>query len=64
MEKTEKLFMNNLDEAEHIIEERKDSDEGVLIDWKISVKETKEFVYYIVTLKTRYYTLTEAKEKL
>lgn len=65
MEKTEKFFCTEEDFAEKLIEERKEGiDEGMLIDYKLSIKELKDSTYYIVTLKTRYLTLPEAKEQL
>lgn len=64
MEKTEKFFCAEEDFAEKLIEERKESEDGMLIDYKLSVKELKNMTYYIVTLKTRYKTLEEAKEEI
>ena len=63
MEKTEKFFINSEVEAEGLIIERKKNLEGGdLIDYKVSEKETKDGLYYIVVLKTRYATLAECKE--
>ena len=64
MEKTEKFFCKEEDFAEKLIEERKESNEGMLIDYKLTTKELKDSTYYIVTLKIRYKTLTEAKEEM
>jgi hypothetical protein len=64
MEKTEKFFVTDEFLAESLVEEYKQNQEGMLIDHKVSLKETKETTYYIVTLKTRYTTLSEAKESI
>lgn len=64
LDKTEKYFFTDEIKAEDLIEERKKEVEGQLIDYKLSIKETKQGTYFIVTLKTRYKTLTEAKESL
>ena len=61
MEKTEKFFVNSEEESVALIQERKNSSNGILIDYKVSEKETKEGLYYIVVLKTRYATLQECK---
>lgn len=64
MEKTEKFFVTDEFTAENLVEEYKQNQEGMLIDHKVSLKETKENTYYIVVLKTRYVTLPEAKESI
>lgn len=64
MEKTEKFFVADEFTAENLVEEYKQNQEGMLIDHKVSLKETKENTYYIVVLKTRYVTLPEAKESI
>lgn len=64
MEKTEKFFVSDEFSAESLVEEYKTSDEGMLIDHKVSFKETKDSTYFIVTLKLRYVTLPEAKESI
>lgn len=63
MEKTEKFICASEDYAEKLVESYKDAEE-TLIDYKISYKETKDMDYYIVTIKVRYLTLAEAKEKV
>lgn len=62
METTEKFFVNTEDEAENLIAERKKLTEGDLIDYKVSEKETKDGLYYIVVLKTRFANLQQCKE--
>lgn len=64
MEKTEKFFVADEFTAENLVKEYKQNQEGMLIDHKVSLKETKENTYYIVVLKTRYVTLPEAKESI
>lgn len=64
METTNKFFCIEEDIAEQMVEKAKNDEEGTLVDWKISRKETKDGEYFIVTLKTRYLTLTEAKAQL
>lgn len=64
MEKQEKFFVTEEVEADLLIEEYKNHEEAMLIDHKVSFKETKESDYYIVTLKLRYKTLAEAKETI
>lgn len=65
MEKTEKFMCGSEDFAEKLVERYKDEQsEYMLVDWKLTRKETKEGEYFIVTLKSRYYTLAEAKEQL
>ena len=65
MEKTEKFMCRDEDLAEKLVEKYKEEQgEYVLVDWKLTRKETKEGEYFIATLKTRYFTLTEAKEQL
>jgi len=62
LEKTEKFYITEESEVDEIIEEYKEHKDGLLIDHKVSYKETKDNIYYIVTLKMRYLTLAEAKE--
>lgn len=63
MEKTEKFICGQEDYADKLIEKyRDDQSDYTLVDWKTTRKETKEGEYFIVTLKSRYYTLPEAKE--
>lgn len=64
METTNKFFCLEEDVAEQMVEKAKADEEGTLVDWKISRKETKDGEYFIITLKTRYLTLTEAKAQL
>lgn len=64
LEQVEKFITVLEDEAENLVETYKQKQDCVLVDWKISRKETKESEYFIVTLKTRFLTLTEAKEKV
>lgn len=64
MEKTEKFFILTEQSAEELITKRKESTEGDLIDYKVSEKEAKDGVYYIVTLKTRFATLQACKDSM
>lgn len=64
MEKVEKFFILTEQSAEELITKRKESTEGDLIDYKVSEKETKNGIYYIVTLKTRFKTLQECKDSM
>lgn len=65
MESTEKFMVSAEDYAEALVEKYKaNQDEYILVDWKLTRKETKEGEYFIVTLKKRYKTLAEAKEML
>lgn len=61
LETTEKFFVTEEAEVDLLIEEYKEKDE-LLIDHKVSLKDTKAGTYYIVTLKLRYLSLPEAKE--
>lgn len=64
MERTEKFMCTDEDFAENLVEEYKANQETfTLVDWKVTRKETKDSEYFIVTLKCRYQTLAEAKEK-
>ena len=60
LESTHKYFFNTEEEAEEFVEQAK-TEPGQLIDWKISIKETKKDFYVIVTTKHRHSTLEEAK---
>ena len=63
MEKTEKFMVSAEDYAEKLVERYKaGQEEYLLVDSKITRRETKEGEYFIVTLKSRYNTLAEAKE--
>lgn len=62
MESTYKYFFNTEEEAELFVEKMKKEDEGVVIDYKISNKETKAAIFTILTIKIRYKTLAEAKD--
>lgn len=62
LEVTEKFFITEEEEVERKIEEYKEHDSALLIDHKVSLKETKTGEYFIVTLKLRYLSLPEAKE--
>lgn len=63
MEKTEKYICGAEDYAERLVAKFKDEQSiYLLVDWKISRKETKEGEYFIVVVKLRYKTLAEAKE--
>lgn len=65
MERTEKFMCPDEDLAEKLVEEYKDNQgDYLLVDWKLTRKETKDGEYFIVVLKTRYKTLTEAKDSL
>ena len=65
MERTEKFMCVDEDLAEKLVESYKqDQGEYLLVDWKLTRKETKDGEYFIVVLKTRYKTLAEAKDSL
>ena len=64
LETTEKFFVTDEFEAESLIEQYKNNQDATLIDHKVSLKENKTGVYYIVTLKLKYKTLSEAKESI
>jgi len=65
MERTEKFMCPDEDFAEKLVESYKeDQGEYLLVDWKLTRKETKDGEYFIVVLKTRYKTLAEAKDSL
>ena len=61
LERSEKYFFNEEFLAEEFIEKEKET-KGQLVDWKISIKETRDSTYVIVTTKKKFLTLTEAKE--
>lgn len=64
MEQTEKhIYVDEL-QAEAKIEELKEDESFTLMDYKLTTKETKESIFYILTVKKRFATLSEAKEKL
>ena len=64
MEQTEKhIYVDEL-QAEAKIEELKEDESFTLMDYKLTTKETKENIFYILTVKKRFATLLEAKEKL
>lgn len=63
LETTEKFFITDEEEVNLLIEEYKEKDD-LLIDHKVSLKETKTGTYYIVTLKVRSLSLAEAKESV
>lgn len=64
LETTEKYLVTDEFEVDSMIEEFKQSDVATLVDHKVSLKETKTDSYYIVSLKMRYKTLSEAKESI
>lgn len=65
MEVTEKFMVSAEDYAEALVDKYKTGQgDYILVDWKITRKETKEGEYFIVVLKSRYKTLTEAKEMM
>lgn len=64
MDKTEKFFVTDDYEADMLIEEYERNPDATLIDKKVSLKENKGMIYYIVTLKLRYKSLSEAKESV
>ena len=64
LETTEKYLVTDEFEVDSMIEEFKRSDVATLVDHKVSLKETKTDSYYIVSLKMRYNTLSEAKESI
>ena len=64
LETTEKFLITDEFLVDSTIEEYKNTTDGTLIDHKVSLKETKDESYYIVTLKVRHKTLAEAKEDI
>ncbi len=64
LEFTEKYLFTTEDEAELLVEKKKQNEESVLLDWKISKKETKKGEYCLLTTKERLLTLEQAKEKI
>lgn len=63
MEESRKYFFSTEDEAINFLEKMKEETTGMIIDYKISNKETKSENYTIMTLKIRYKTLAEAKSE-
>lgn len=64
MEKTKKFAVSTEQEVDFFIDKYKNIEEGLLVDHKVSYKDTKDGDYFIVTIKVRYLTLAEAKEKV
>ena len=66
LESTAKVLVLTEEDAENYIQELKtsvESDGNLLVDYKITLKETKDSTFFIVTSKVRTNTLPEAKEK-
>jgi hypothetical protein len=61
METTRKYFFDSEETAEAFVEQVKETTAGMVIDYKISNKETKDSEYTILTIKERFKTLAEAK---
>ena len=51
-------------EAELYVEKLKKETEGNVIDYKISIKETKEGEYITLTIKEKFTSLAEAKDQI
>jgi hypothetical protein len=67
MEETKKYIISDEALVEMFCEAQKEKIEeagGILIDKKITLKETSDSTYFIVTLKSRFLTLPQAKEAL
>ena len=64
METTCKWICLSEDEAKAKIAERQKETDGMVIDYKITIKETKESEYVVLTIKERLATLPEAKDAL
>jgi len=67
MEQTTKLGFSDEESAEEFVNQAKvkaDADGNLIMDYKISVKETKSGSYVILTIKERMKTLNETKELL
>lgn len=64
METTCKWMCLSEEEAKAKIAERQIETEGMVIDYKITIKETKESEYIVLTIKERLATLSEAKDAL
>jgi len=60
---TEQYFFTDEQEAADLIEKRKENTNGYLIEHKVSEKTAKNLTHFIVTLKTRFATLAEMKER-
>lgn len=60
---TEQYFFTDEQDAADLIEKRKENTNGYLIEHKVSEKTAKSLTHYIVTLKTRFATLAEMKER-
>ena len=63
METSTKYLVTDEFLVDSLIEEYKNHAEATLIDHKVSLKETKDSAYFIVTFKLRYKSLSEAKEE-
>lgn len=64
MEETRKYLFNGEEEAEAFVQELKvssESDGAQVIDYKITLKETKDSEFVILTAKVRYLNLADAK---
>jgi|GEM_PF-6090055 len=67
MEETKKYLINDEEEAELFIQSEKariEEEGGQVIDYKLTVKETKESTFVVLTIKARFLTLPEAKESI
>ena len=64
LERTEKFVCMDETEAELYVEKLKKETEGNVIDYKISIKETKEGGYALLTIKEKFTSLAEAKDDI
>lgn len=67
MEETKKFIFNDEEEAEEYVQELKtisEAEGAQVIDYKITLKETKDSTYVIMTAKVRHLSLPDAKEKV
>ena len=64
LEQVEKYIFTNEVAAEKFINDTKTTAEFELIDRKITQKETKDNIFYLVSIKKRFMTLSDAKEEM
>lgn len=64
LEVQEKYIFSDENSAESFVEELKQNQEFELIDRKLTLKETKDSVFYILVVKKRFLTLSDGKQAL
>lgn len=64
LEQVEKYIFTDEVAAEKFINDTKSSAEFELIDRKITQKETKDSIFYLISIKKRFTTLSDAKEEM